>query len=72
MTGGTLEYADGWPKLTNVTADMAFDGPMLKISSRARTLGAQIGNAVVVMPDMYRDRTDLLLDGDASGRSASS
>jgi len=68
VTGGTLEYADGWPKLTNVTADMAFDGPMLKISSpRANVLGTQISNAVVVMPDMYRDRTDLLIDGDVSG-----
>lgn len=68
VTGGTLEYADGWPKLTNVTADLAFDGPKLKISSpRANVLGTQVTNAVVTMPDMYRDRTDVIVDGEVGG-----
>ncbi|MGH8698856.1 MAG: YhdP family protein, partial [Burkholderiales bacterium] len=59
VTGGTLEYADGWPKLTNVTADLVFDGPRLKISSpRANALGTQISDAVVTLPDLYGDRTD--------------
>ena len=68
VTGGTLEYADGWPKLTNVTADLVFDGPKLKISSsRANVLGTQIANAVVTLPDMYRDRTDVIVDGEVNG-----
>ena len=68
VTGGTLDYADGFPMLTNVTADLAFDGPSLKISgSRASVLGAQIAKAVVTMPDMYRNRTDVIVDGEASG-----
>jgi uncharacterized protein (TIGR02099 family) len=66
VTGGTLDYADGWPKLTDVTADIAFDGPSLKISSlRASVLGTQIAKAVAIMPDMYRDRTDVVVDGEA-------
>jgi uncharacterized protein (TIGR02099 family) len=68
VTGGTLEYADGWPKLTNVTADLVFDGPRLKISSpRANALGTQISDAVVTLPDLYGDRTDVLVDGAAQG-----
>jgi uncharacterized protein (TIGR02099 family) len=68
VTGGTLAYGDGWPQLTNVTADLAFDGPRLKVSSpRASALGTQVTNTTVVMPDMYRDRTDVLIDGEASG-----
>ncbi len=68
VTGGTLEYADGWPKFTNVTADLVFDGPQLRISSpRANALGAQIANAVVTLPDLYGDRTDVLVDGEAQG-----
>ena len=68
VTGGTLEYADGWPKLTNITADLVFDGPRLKISSpRANALGAQISDAVVTLPDLYGDRTDVLVDGEAQG-----
>ena len=68
MTGGTLDYADGWPKLTNVTADLAFDGPKLKISSpRANALGTQILNTVVTLPDMFRDRTDVVVDGEVNG-----
>ncbi len=68
VTGGTLEYADGWPKLTNVTADLVFDGPRLKISSpRANVLGTQISDAVVTLPDLYGDRTEVLVDGQAQG-----
>jgi uncharacterized protein (TIGR02099 family) len=68
VTGGTLEYADGWPKLTNVTADLLFDGPRLRISSpRASALGVQIANAVVTLPDLYGDRADVLVDGEAQG-----
>jgi uncharacterized protein (TIGR02099 family) len=68
VTGGTLEYAAGWPKLTDVTADLAFEGTQLKISSpRANALGAQIANAVVTLPDMYHDRTEVLVDGAAQG-----
>jgi len=68
VTGGTLEYADGWPKLTNITADLVFDGPRLKISSpRANALGAQISDAVVTLPDLYGDRIDVLVDGGAQG-----
>jgi len=68
VTGGTLDYGEGWPKLTDVTADLAFDGPSLRVSSqRASVLGVQIAKAVVSMPDMYRDRTDVVVDGAASG-----
>jgi uncharacterized protein (TIGR02099 family) len=69
VTGGTLEYAAGWPKLTNVTADLVFDGPRLKISSpRANVLGVQVADAVVTLPDLYADdRTDVLVAGQAQG-----
>jgi uncharacterized protein (TIGR02099 family) len=68
VTGGTLEYAAGWPKLTNVTADLAFDGPRLKISSpRANVLGARVAKAVVTLPDLYGGRADVLVDGEAQG-----
>ncbi len=68
VTGGTLQYADGWPKLTNITADLVFDGPRLKISSpRANALGTQISDAVVTLPDLYGDHTDVLVSGEAQG-----
>ena len=69
VTGGTLEYAAGWPKLANVTADILFDGPRLKITgSRANLLGTQIVNTVAAFPDLYAPgRTDLVIDGEAQG-----
>lgn len=69
VTGGTLEYAQGWPKLTNVTADLVFDGPRLKISSpRANVLGTQVADAVVTLPDVYAEGTTLVLvTGEAQG-----
>ncbi|HTO50102.1 MAG TPA: YhdP family protein [Burkholderiales bacterium] len=68
VTNGTLDYADGWPKLTNVTADILFDGPKLRVTNgRASVLGAQVANTVVTMPDLYRHRTDVIIDGEANG-----
>jgi len=68
VTGGTLEYGDGWPKLTNVTADLVFDGPKLKVTGqRANALGTQISNTVVTLPDMFRNHTDVIVDGEANG-----
>src|SRR5262249_21157938 len=69
VTGGTLDYARGWPKLTNVTADLLFDGPQIKITSqRANVLGAQITSATVVVPDPYAPGPPtVLVDGEAQG-----
>ncbi|HKC43806.1 MAG TPA: YhdP family protein [Burkholderiales bacterium] len=69
VTGGTLDYARGWPKLTNVTADLLFDGPQIKITSqRANVLGAQITSATVVVPDPYAPGPPtVLVDGEALG-----
>ena len=65
VTGGTLEFADGWPKLTDMTADLAFDGPALKISSpRASTLGMPLANVVATLPDLYGDNTRVIVDGE--------
>jgi uncharacterized protein (TIGR02099 family) len=68
VTGGTLAYGDGWPKLANITADIALDGPRLKVSSpRANVLGTQVTNTTVDLPDMFRDHTDVIIGGEAAG-----
>ena len=68
VTGGTLDYAPGWPGFTNVTADLLFDGRKLRITSpRANAFGTQLSNVVVSIPDLYGSHTDLVIDGHAGG-----
>ncbi len=70
VTDGTLEYADGWPKLTAITADLAFDGPQFRISSpRASSLGVQIAPATVQLLHLYDAHvpTRVVVDGEANG-----
>ena len=42
VTGATVDYADGWPPMDDITADVKFEGPGISINaSRGRILGAR-------------------------------
>jgi uncharacterized protein (TIGR02099 family) len=67
VTGGTLDYAPGWPQLVGVTADLQFEGRKMAVtSSRATTYGLQVAKATVVIPDLIGP-SELQIDGQAEG-----
>ncbi len=70
-TNGEFRFAEGWPGLTDVTADLAFDGRRMQIvSSRASVLGARATNVRVQIPDLFGDDERVLVEGQADGPSA--
>ncbi|MBS0327767.1 MAG: TIGR02099 family protein [Proteobacteria bacterium] len=68
----TLAYADGWPSLTGIDADVRFAGPGLAIdATRGQVLGAQITRAQVGIRDLGDSNPVLTVSGGANGPTAS-
>ena len=68
VTEGVLDYAPGWPKFTDVTADLAFDGRKLRITSpRASAFGVQLAKVTVNISDLFGKRTDVIIQGEGQG-----
>jgi uncharacterized protein (TIGR02099 family) len=68
VAGGVLDYAAGWPQLTNVAAELMFEGRKLTITSpRATVYGVQLAKVTVAIPDFVGDRPELRIDGQADG-----
>jgi uncharacterized protein (TIGR02099 family) len=69
--GGVLDYAPGWPRLENISADIAFVANTMEIkASSATMLGAKIGRGVAVIADLTHANEVLEVNGDAEGQSA--
>lgn len=68
---GVVQYADGWPRLENVSADLSFTGTRMEIkSTSARILGAQLTRVQAVIPDVSHVSEILEINGDAEGATA--
>lgn len=66
----TIHYADGWPVIEGVAADMRF-GVGMEIKAHAgRIFGAQLAKVKVVIPDFDVPEEQLLVEGGASGPTA--
>lgn len=65
-----VDYADGWPVIDDIEADMAFDYGMRVNASAGRILGASLGNVAVTIPDFDVHDEMLLVRGAASGPTA--
>ena len=69
--GVTLNYAERWPALTDMVADMRIDGPRVVIdASSARVRSAQIGATHVEIADLHAPNPVLQVDGTASGSTS--
>ncbi|GAO37608.1 hypothetical protein SCT_3044 [Sulfuricella sp. T08] len=68
VTGGTLEYAPGWPKIENITVDLLFRGARMEITAhQGNTDGMQISKTRVVIPDLLSLDEILEVEGEARG-----
>ncbi len=68
VAGGVLDYADGWPAVTGIDADVKFAGPGMSIAARSGQIeGARIGPVTVDIPDLGADRPALAVSGRAEG-----
>ena len=71
VTGGTLNYAQGWPLIDGINAELHFDGKRMEvISNKASVLGARLSQVRVVLPDLFTPDRMLEITGQAEGPSA--
>jgi uncharacterized protein (TIGR02099 family) len=55
LRGATLDYADNWPRIEGIDADVVFDGvSMYSTRNRARVAGVSSQNYAVRIPDLRR------------------
>lgn len=62
-----VDYADGWPRIEGIAAEMAFDYGMRVNASAGEILGAALSGVSVVIPDFDVMDERLLVKGRASG-----
>ncbi len=66
-----IDYAQGWPVITQVDGEMRFDKGMRVVTDRGQILGANLGKVVVEIPDFDDGPiTRLKVQGEASGPTA--
>lgn len=71
VNGVDFAYAEGWPRVSGVAGDIAFEGRRMQIfASRGTVLGARIANVRASIPDLFHGDEQLHIDGAAEGPSA--
>jgi uncharacterized protein (TIGR02099 family) len=68
VTEGTLEYANGWPRIENIAGDLLFRGARMDVQARQATiLGARLGPVQAEIPDLTQPDRMLIVTGEAEG-----
>ncbi|MDD5329316.1 MAG: YhdP family protein [Sulfuricella sp.] len=71
VTGGTLEYVPGWPKIENIALDLLFRGARMEITAhKGNTYGMQIAKTRAVISNLLATDEILEVDGEARGPTA--
>jgi uncharacterized protein (TIGR02099 family) len=64
----TLDYADGWPPIVAIDADVRIEGTQLTVDgARGRVHSVEIGRTHVEINDLDADHPLLRVDGEATG-----
>ncbi|MEO8486999.1 MAG: YhdP family protein [Betaproteobacteria bacterium] len=65
---GVLDYAEGWPAISDIEADVRVEGTKLAVDARhGRVYGAQIGPTKVAIADLSAPVVRVVVEGEASG-----
>jgi uncharacterized protein (TIGR02099 family) len=65
---GRYEYAQGWPRVEDIEADLLFQGDRLEIVGRsAAILGAKASGVRVAIPSMLAPNVHITVNGQAEG-----
>jgi uncharacterized protein (TIGR02099 family) len=68
VQGAGLDYAQSWPPLADIDADVRFEGARMSVAAtRGRALGAALGNTTAEIPDLRAPHPELRVEGEASG-----
>ena len=65
-----LDYADHWPTIENVKADLLFEGARIEVNAvEATSVGIRLNKVHVEIPDMGAEHPRLLIQGDGGGNT---
>ena len=69
VRGGKLEYAEAWPVVDNIAAELVFHGRRLEVNAtQATILGARVGHTRVEIPDLLDKEGRIInINGSAEG-----
>ncbi len=68
LTDGVLDYAEGWPRIENIHAQLTFRGHGMEIkASHANIFGAKLNNVVAGIAELNAADPWLRVHGEASG-----
>lgn len=68
VAGATLDYAQGWPPISAIDADVKFEGAGMSILARSGEVhGAKVGPVSVAIPDLGAANPALTIAGNAQG-----
>lgn len=71
VSGGTLDYAEGWPRIENIEGDLQFRGSRMNFTARQGTVGAvKLSKVQGDIPDMKAKPEVLSVTGEAEGATA--
>jgi len=66
--GATLDYADGWPAMTDIDGEVRFDGRSVTVdASTGKVFGVTVARAQAQIADMTDPDRSLRIEGEASG-----
>ena len=71
IIGGTLDYADGWPRMENIEGDLAFRGKRMEVHVRQGSiLGVRLPKVQAEIADLETAAQVLAINGEAEGPTA--
>lgn len=72
IAGARLDYAEGWPAITDIDGELRFEGPLMRISAqRARIFDVALNGVVAEVPELgARGGEIMTVRGRASGPTA--
>ncbi len=71
VTGGTLFYAEGWPKIENISGTALFRGERLDVfADEANLMGTRLSRVRAEIPDLAGAQQWLEVEGQADGPTA--
>ncbi|WP_332675649.1 YhdP family protein [Aromatoleum sp.] len=72
VAGARLDYAEGWPAITDIDGEIRFEGPLMRISAqRARIFDVALNGVVAEVPELGARHGEIMtVRGRASGRTA--
>jgi uncharacterized protein (TIGR02099 family) len=71
VIGGTLDYAERWPRIENIEGDLQFRGSRMNFTARQGTIGAvKLSKVQGEIPDVRALPEVLSLTGEAEGATA--